>query len=88
MVKLASNIGFYTVADSPFTFVFQSLGMDVFKCIDSGFYFAGDADNEGVWRNDLIFQDKGTGTVKKLFVDDVDSLEVLLATPCRRGSQT
>ena len=62
VVKLASNIGFYTVADSPFTFVFQSLGMDVFKCIDSGFYFAGDADNEGVWRNDLIFQDKGTGS--------------------------
>ena len=26
-----------------------------------------------------VIQDKGTGTVKKLFVDDVDSLEVLLA---------
>ncbi len=34
-----------------------------------------------------IVQEKGTGTVKKLFVDDVDSLEVLLAHPCRRVSQ-
>ena len=28
-----------------------------------------------------VIQDKGTGTVKKLFVDDVDSLEVLLFPP-------
>lgn len=34
-----------------------------------------------------FIQDKGTGTIKKLFVDDVDSLEVLSPTPCRRESQ-
>ena len=32
-----------------------------------------------------IIQDKGTGTVKKLFVDDVDSLEVLLAHSMPEG---
>ena len=34
-----------------------------------------------------VIQDKGTGTVKKLFVDDVDSLEVLLAHSMRKVSQ-
>ena len=34
----------------------------------------------------LVFiQDKGTGTIKKLFVDDVDSLEVLLAHSLPEG---
>lgn len=32
-----------------------------------------------------VIQDKGTGTVKKLFVDDVDSLEVLLAHSLPEG---
>ena len=32
-----------------------------------------------------VIQDKGTGTVKKLFVDDVDSLEVLLAHSMPEG---
>ena len=32
-----------------------------------------------------VIQDKGTGTVKKLFVDDVDSLEVLLAHAMPEG---
>ncbi len=32
-----------------------------------------------------VVQDKGTGTVKKLFVDDVDSLEVLLAHSVPEG---
>ena len=32
-----------------------------------------------------MIQDKGTGTVKKLFVDDVDSLEVLLAHSMPEG---
>lgn len=32
-----------------------------------------------------FIQDKGTGTVKKLFVDDVDSLEVLLAHSLPEG---
>ena len=33
-----------------------------------------------------VIQDKGTGTVKKLFVDDVDSLEVLLAHSLPEGA--
>ena len=33
-----------------------------------------------------VIQDKGTGTVKKLFVDDVDSLEVLLAHSMPEGN--
>lgn len=33
-----------------------------------------------------FIQDKGTGTIKKLFVDDVDSLEVLLAHSLPEGS--
>lgn len=32
-----------------------------------------------------VIQDKGTGTVKKLFVDDVDSLEVILAHSLPEG---
>ena len=32
-----------------------------------------------------FIQDKGTGTIKKLFVDDVDSLEVLLAHSLPEG---
>ena len=32
-----------------------------------------------------VIEDKGTGTVKKLFVDDVDSLEVLLAHSMPEG---
>ena len=32
-----------------------------------------------------VIQDKGTGTVKKLFVDDVDSLEVLVALSMPEG---
>ena len=32
-----------------------------------------------------VIQDKGTGTIKKLFVDDVDSLEVLLAHSMPEG---
>ena len=32
-----------------------------------------------------VIQDKGTGTVKKLFVDDVDSLEALLAHSLPEG---
>ena len=32
-----------------------------------------------------VIQDKGTGTIKKLFVDDVDSLEVLLAHSLPEG---
>ena len=32
-----------------------------------------------------VIQDKGTGTVKKLFIDDVDSLEVLLAHSLPEG---
>lgn len=32
-----------------------------------------------------VIQDKGTGTVKKIFVDDVDSLEVLLAHSLPEG---
>ena len=35
-----------------------------------------------------VIQDKGTGTVKKLFVDDVDSLEVLLAHSMPEGIAT
>ena len=34
-----------------------------------------------------VIQDKGTGTVKKLFVDDVDSLEVLLAHSMPEGDR-
>lgn len=34
-----------------------------------------------------FIQEKGTGTIKKLFVDDVDSLEVLLAHSLPEGVQ-
>ncbi len=32
-----------------------------------------------------VIQDKGTGTIKKLFVDDVDSLELLMAHSLPEG---
>lgn len=36
-------------------------------------------------KRELCIQEKGTGTIKKLFVDDVDSLEVLLAHSLPEG---
>ena len=30
-------------------------------------------------------QEKGVGVWKKMFIDDIESMELLLATPCRKG---
>lgn len=34
-----------------------------------------------------VIQEKGVGVIKKIFIDDIESIELLLAHPCRKALQ-
>ena len=62
MIQFSIDIRFHTIADGPFTFILESLRMNVLHAVNGLDDFRRDADDEGIRRDDLIFQNKRTGS--------------------------
>ena len=62
MVQFAVNIRFYTVTDSPFTFVFNGLGMNILHGINGLHHFGRNTHDEGIRRNNGVLGHHGAGS--------------------------
>ena len=62
MIQFSIDIRFHTIADGPFTFILESLRMNVLHAVNGLDDFRRDTDDEGIRRDDLIFQNKRAGS--------------------------
>ncbi len=70
VIELAFDIRIHTVFNGPFGFVFDGLRVNAFHSVLGADDARRAADDEGIWRDDLVFHDDGTGGDDGAFSDD------------------